>query len=665
MNPVQSYVQRTYDVYNGDSFKILQSGMYTLQFSAQDTNRVGAFMTLNGLTTTTIDLTSYQSIIGTNQGASTGYAVFVFSTTLYLNVNDVVRCHTSLGSNTYSGVFGNGFFVFQLPTGSSYRTFLMTTGTIPTLNQTTLSFMGAANTNEYVPSTSTGDVFVLRESGFHSFIINVAHNVSGAIYYLSRNAPSSSVTYTDASVIALRTVFGTKHVVLKWSGILTANDHIRVHCSKNISATTASQFAVRIYFLDIAASSTAVANGTISVRTSGVFTWQSFYSGAGIVYTKDATNGDTFEVTQKGTYSLNLLYTATASSGSATIYRNGVGTASAYQLIGFDVAGQNPGSISWTGALFPGDTLRTKGDTTIAAPASFTITQLNPSPTTFSPTSTPSRSPSKTPTTSLPSLTPTTSQPSKSPSQTPTTSIPSKSPSKTPTTSAPSQTPTTSAPSQTPTTSNPSKSPSQTPTTSKPSHSPTQSPTTSRPSRSPSLTPTTSRPSKSPSRSPSLNPTTSRPSKSPSSSPSLNPSTSRPSKSPSRTPTTSIPSQTPTTSTPSKSPSRTPTTSIPSKSPSFFPSLNPTTSRPSKSPSSSPSLNPSTSTPSKAPSRTPITTRPSNSPSWMPSSAPSTSKPSHTPSRTPSITPTVAITTTSPSKSPTIKQCARYNVLHV
>jgi len=106
------------------------------------------------------------------------------------------------------------------------------------------------------------------------------------------------------------------------------------------------------------------------------------------------------------------------------------------------------------------------------------------------PTFRPSYSPSRSPTTSSPSRNPTTSRPSKSPSSSPTTSSPSASPQ----TSQPSQSPSTTAPSAGPSfnptvspTFFPTISPSTSPTTSQPSMSPTYSPTTAQPSVSPTV----------------------------------------------------------------------------------------------------------------------------------------------------------------------------------
>lgn len=204
---------------------------------------------------------------------------------------------------------------------------------------------------------------------------------------------------------------------------------------------------------------------------------------------------------------------------------------------------------------------------------------------------------------------------------------------------------------------NPTRTPSSGPITFQPSQNPTNSPSETpsyAPSKKPSKTPTLA-----PSKRPSLNPTnqpTTTPSRSPSNHPTSNPSK-LPTLSPSQLP-SKLPSEAPT-STPSLLPTTSPTNPTPSPTdlPTGKPTDVPTTSAPSTSPSSHPSSLP-TSSPSKKPTETP-TTKPSESPSNFPTAAPTLNpsrKPTPSPTPFPTLSPTQLPTnayTTTPSTNPT------------
>lgn len=216
MIPKQSYVTRTQDAVNGDTFTINSAGFYTISCSGHINPSGSSFITNNGASTTALDSTSYSIIIGTNAGASNKVYDHGFSTTAYFNAGDVVRCHVAAGSSLNSNFASNALFVHALPSGDSIRFFELSVSAVPNLgtSATALSYQSSTivsnqNLIAYVQDTIHGDTFTVEQTGFFTILVNIGCQTSGTIYYLTRNAASGSVLVSDASVIATRYVYSS------------------------------------------------------------------------------------------------------------------------------------------------------------------------------------------------------------------------------------------------------------------------------------------------------------------------------------------------------------------------------------------------------------------------------------------------------------------------
>ncbi len=415
-SPDASTLARTISSVNGDSWTVVNAGVYMIQVNTAFTVSSGGNTRL-ALARNLSPATSYGASAFTQQLASTTVWTGATANDLsvswigYLDAFDVVRAHVSCASACVFTAADVSHSITFVRDAAAAALTVQPASVQPVQGTSTAAVTalyfgaGPAAPNAAGPvrtvSAAGGDYWTVFDTGLYAVqaTIQVSGTTTGPSF-LSRNA-ASETAYTALTVATTVTAepAQTNSLTTPWAMLeLAAGDVVRVQATSISNTLAPTTYGVRVTRISAAVYglSTWTTGATPAVGSGGSVTAVTFGAGsaspaaAGVARAVSAVNGDTFTVAAGGTFVVKAQWAASDTS-ALWVSRNAAATTlsggmTALQSLGCAQISTTVGNFRtfwWVGVLSAGDVVRfhTNSAAIVAGFASVTFTAFTGSAT--------------------------------------------------------------------------------------------------------------------------------------------------------------------------------------------------------------------------------------------------------------------------------------------